>query len=195
MPEYSPRQIQKWLEDLRDGRLELNEDNMGLADATLVLLGFDQPMAPPLAPGYISPHFTLKEMCVTSTGLANIPNSDEVENIHQTADVLEKIRSMLSDRPMTVTSAFRSEAVNSAVGGVSNSAHRLGLAADFVCPTFGTPKEIAQKLAPRMDELGLDQLIYENKGGAQWVHVGLSDSKPRHMALTITDAGTYNGIV
>jgi zinc D-Ala-D-Ala carboxypeptidase len=195
MPEYSTQQIREWLERLRSGVLELNDDNMGLADATLVLLGFDRPMPEPLPPGYITPHFTLKEMCVTFTGLANFPNSSEVENIQQTAGVLEKIRTILNNNPITVTSAFRSEPVNQAVGGVPNSAHRLGLAADFVCPGFGSPHEISLELKPHIAELGLDQLIYENKGGAEWVHVGLSDAKPRHMALTITDSGTFNGIV
>lgn len=194
MPTYTRAQIQTWLEDLRDGRLDLNEDNTGMADGTLILLGMDVPMPAPLPPGYITPHFRLSEMCVTSTGILNIPTPLEIDNIQRTAETLEKIRSLLLDKPITVTSAFRAEAVNRAVGGVPNSAHRLGLAADFVCPDYGTPRQIAELLQLSMRELQLDQLIYEDKGGSQWVHIGLSAGVPRQMALTITDAGTVPGI-
>ena len=42
---------------------------------------------------------------------------------------LEKVR-VLWGEPMVLTSAFRCDAHNSAVGGVKNSLHRLGQAAD-----------------------------------------------------------------
>jgi hypothetical protein len=108
---------------------------------------------------------------------------------------MEKIRTLLHDNPITITSAFRSEALNQAVGGVPNSAHRLGLAADFVSPGFGTPKQIAALISANKYDLDIDQVIYENKGGSEWVHVGLSEGVPRYQALTITDSGTQTGIV
>lgn len=191
MARYTKQQVSYWLSMLKDGELDLNDDNVGLAEAAFEYLGVAQE---PLAPGYITPHFTLAELCVTSTGLPNDPTPGEVDNIQRTAKVLEDIRVLLGSKPITVTSAFRSEAVNTAVGGVPNSAHRLGLAADFVCPGFGTPQYIARYLKSFIDKLDLDQLIYENKGGAQWVHIGLSTSAPRHQALTIDDSGTYTGI-
>jgi hypothetical protein len=78
---------------------------------------------------------------------------------------------------------------------VPNSAHRKGLAADFVIPGFGTPTEICNHLLGRIALLGLDQLINEKTGGSEWVHVGLSEDPPRYQALTITDSGTQIGIV
>ena len=65
-----------------------------------------------------------------------------------------------------------------------------GLAVDFSCPGFGTPKAICKKLEPHMRALGVDQLIHEYDS---WVHLGLSASEPRHMALTIDNKGTRHG--
>lgn len=192
MPRYSKDEVLQWLEELAEGTLDLEANNMQLASDAIEYF-YPQPVAP-LPPGYLTPHFTLAELCVTSTGLPNEPTPDEKTNLLLVANTLEVIRSLLGNNPIIVTSAFRSEAVNRAVGGVPNSAHRLGLAADFVCPAFGTPKEIALLLDPHIKGLALDQLIYEDKGGSQWVHIGMSNTAPRHMALTITDSGTVNGI-
>jgi hypothetical protein len=64
-----------------------------------------------------------------------------------------------------------------------------GLAVDFSCPGFGTPRAICKALEPHMKELGIDQLIHEYD---TWVHLGLRDP-PRHMALTIDTKGTRTG--
>ena len=65
-----------------------------------------------------------------------------------------------------------------------------GLAVDFICPGFGSPRAICKALEPHMRELGVDQLIHEFN---TWVHLGLSASAPRHMAMTIDNRGTRNG--
>lgn len=146
----------------------------------------------------LTPHFTLDEMIHSDTallnGFDNSPNSDELLNLQRVAETMEKIRALLDNKPVRVTSGFRSERVNQAVGGVWNSAHRLGLACDFVCPSFGTPKQVAKKLEPHIKELDIDQLIYETAGGAVWVHMGLSTSTPRAQALTFNAAGYTPGI-
>ena len=46
-------------------------------------------------------------------------------------EALEKIRTALGDRPLTIHSAYRPPAYNRQVGGVANSAHIDGLAADL----------------------------------------------------------------
>lgn len=68
-----------------------------------------------------------------------------------------------------------------------------GLAVDFICPEFGPPRAICNKLEPHLRELGVDQLIYEYDA---WVHLGLRplDMKPRHQMLTIDNKGTRHGI-
>lgn len=52
-------------------------------------------------------------------------------NIHKVATILQLVRSLYR-RPITITSGYRSRALNSAVRGVSNSKHLIGAAADIV---------------------------------------------------------------
>ena len=147
----------------------------------------------------LTEHFTLDEMTHSDTaqlnGFDNTPNDEERLNLLHVAETMEKIRALLGNKPIRITSGFRSERVNQAVGGVWNSAHRLGLACDFVCPSFGRPEEIAKFLEPHIEELDIDQLIYETVGTAQWVHMGLSTSTPRNEALTFNAKGYTPGIV
>ena len=143
----------------------------------------------------LSEHFTLEEFTDSQTaarkGLNNIPaeHSQERKNLHRTAEVMEQVRTLLDSKPVLISSGYRSPQVNAAVGGSKSSAHMSGLAADFSCPGFGTPKHICKKLEPHMKELGIDQLIYEYD---TWVHLGLRDP-PRNQALTIDNKGTRSG--
>ena len=103
---------------------------------------------------------------------------------------LAEVRTLLGDKPVLVSSGYRNPQVNAAVGGSKSSAHMSGLAVDFICPGFGSPRAICKALEPHMRELGVDQLIHEFD---TWVHLGLSASAPRHMAMTIDNRGTRNG--
>jgi len=103
---------------------------------------------------------------------------------------MEEVRTILGDKPILVSSGYRSPAVNAAVGGSKSSAHMSGLAVDFSCPGFGTPRAICVALSPHMKKLGVDQLIYEYD---TWVHLGLTGGTPRHQALTIDNKGTRSG--
>jgi zinc D-Ala-D-Ala carboxypeptidase len=144
----------------------------------------------------LTPHFTLEEFTDSQTaarkGIPNVPpiGSPERANLMRTAEVMEQVRTILGDKPILISSGYRSPAVNSAVGGSKSSAHMSGLAVDFSCPGFGTPLAICKKLHPHMKELGIDQLIHEYD---TWVHLGLSAGDPRHQALTIDNKGTKHG--
>lgn len=145
---------------------------------------------------YLTDHFTLEELTHSQTAARNsIPNdlqpgSQEYENLQRMAVTMEEVRAILGDKPILISSGYRSHQVNTAVGGSKTSQHMNGLACDFICPTFGTPLEICQKLKPHMRELGIDQLIYEF---GTWVHLGLTTGKPRHQTLTIDTSGTRGG--
>src|SRR5262245_15071723 len=108
----------------------------------------------------LTPHFTLEEFIVSQTaarlGLPNMPTGQERTNIQRTAEIMEKVRTILGDRPLLISSGYRSPQVNKAVGGSSTSAHMSGLAVDFTVPGFGTPIEICHKLTPHMPELAID---------------------------------------
>ncbi len=146
----------------------------------------------------LTQHFTLAELTASSKarslGLDNTPPPELVPRLVRTAEMLERIRTTLGV-PVIVTSGYRSQAVNRAVGGVTTSDHTQGHAADFVAPGFGTPEQIARSLAPLVDLLGIGQLIYEHIGGKAWVHVSTrTPEKPANRVITITAKGTALGI-
>lgn len=144
----------------------------------------------------ITEHFSLKELTRSETarrlGLQNTPSSAEMANIQYTAEQLEKIRAYVG-RGIVVTSCFRSERVNKAVGGSPTSAHRFGLAAD--CDAIGlTSLAFAKEIIKMRDEgkIKFDQLILEfpERGDGAWVHVGFRRNSPmRNQILTATKKG------
>lgn len=142
----------------------------------------------------LTPHFHLSEFTRSSTaqrfGDANQPNAQELANLKRLAECLEQVRAHLGGHPIIITSGFRNERVNRAVGGVPNSAHRLGLAADFTVPRFGSVLATCQAIA---DAPGLcfDQLINEYD---RWIHLGLRQAGDRRQLLTIDNRGTRLGL-
>jgi hypothetical protein len=146
----------------------------------------------------LSAHFTLAELTASNTakrlGIDNRPPPEHMAALALTAEMLERVRSLLQC-PVIVTSGYRCMALNVAVGGVTSSDHARGQAADIVAPGFGTPYEVAKKLAPFVSMIGVGQLILEGVKGKQWVHVStrMAD-KPSNRVITITDAGAQSGI-
>jgi zinc D-Ala-D-Ala carboxypeptidase len=110
----------------------------------------------------LSPNFTLAELTRTDTGLDNTPkNANEWANLKQLAMNLEHVRAIIG-KPVIITSAFRSEAVNRKVRGSLTSHHRFGFAADFVIQ--GTAVfEVVSILDKSW--LHFDQLINEQEKG------------------------------
>jgi hypothetical protein len=148
-------------------------------------------------PRSLSDHFSLEELILSQTaareGIDNNPPADIVKNLRKLANTLEKIRSLLGNVPILVSSGYRSPKLNLAVGGSKNSAHMSGLAADFTAPSFGTVMQVARKIST--SDIAFDQLIYEF---GSWVHIGLaSDSaEPRLEKLSIFGGTGYlSGIV
>lgn len=131
------------------------------------------------------PLITLAQLLHSDTanqhGIRNRPLDEHLPNLQRLAGALHAIQSYLQ-QPLTITSAYRNADVNRLVGGVPASKHALGLAADFVCPAFGTPLEVASAIAA--SGLVYDQLIHEY---GRWVHFGLAPggTVPRAQLLTI----------
>ena len=120
----------------------------------------------------LSPHFRLSEFVLSQdgarAGLRNVPLASQVANLKRVANLLEQVRTLLGDKPLIISSGFRTPAINKLVGGSTNSAHMQGLAADFICPAYGAPHEICMAILD--SPLPFDQLIFEG----HWVHLGLS---------------------
>lgn len=138
----------------------------------------------------LSEHFTWDEVLASATarrlGLDNTLPEGLMRNVTRMAAFMEEVRHILGV-PLRVTSWYRSPAVNKAVGGVSSSAHQLGLAVDFQ-PQGMTLEEGFARVAE--SHLAFDQLIEERTAdGARWIHVGLTNGTPRGQVLRAHDTG------
>lgn len=147
----------------------------------------------------LTEHFTFDELTASTTatrlGLNNIPDGSALYQLTKLAEMLERVRAKLGV-PVTVTSAYRSPAVNKAVGGRTSSDHCKGMAADILAPRFGTAHAVAAAIAPHVSELGIGQIILEGINGKQWVHLSIDPvDNPVNRIITITDAGVKPGIV
>ena len=92
----------------------------------------------------LSKHFSLAELTVTTTGLANQPSSVEViERLRKVcANILEPVRDHFG-KAVVVHSGYRSPAVNAAIGGSKTSQHMKGEAVDFHVSGYSVHEVIA----------------------------------------------------
>jgi putative chitinase len=136
----------------------------------------------------LSEHFTFEELTHTDhREFDNTPNVEETENLTRLAGFLEQVKEVLGGKPIMVNSAFRSEAVNNAVGSRNTSQHRIGCAADLRVPGM-TPDEVVKAVIA--SGIGYDQIIREFD---RWTHISVPNTKdmtPRRQALIIDKSGT-----
>jgi len=136
----------------------------------------------------LSTHFALEEFTTSQSaarlGLDNTPPPEVVERLKNTALGLEMVRALLQ-APLHINSGYRSPIVNKAVGGVPNSQHVTGEAADIICPGFGTPAEVVRAIVSN-GSIPYDQCILEFNS---WCHISFGPLN-RHQALVIDHDGT-----
>jgi hypothetical protein len=136
----------------------------------------------------LSVHFTLEELTHTDhRQFDNTPNASELANLIRLAGLLEDVKILLGGKPVMVNSAFRSKAVNDAVGSKDSSQHRIGCAADIRVPGV-TPDEVVRAVIASGIEY--DQIIREFD---RWTHISVPSTAggaPRRQALIIDKAGT-----
>lgn len=127
--------------------------------------------------------FTIDELCRSETaqrkGINNTPTDNVRKNLTALVDnVLDPLRDWYG-KPIYVNSGYRCPALNKAVGGVANSQHLTGQAADIDTNNTAENRKLMKHIEENLD---FDQLIWEN-GGA-WVHVSYrSDGKNRRQVL------------
>ena len=130
----------------------------------------------------MTPNFTLAELtCTEHRKLDNTPNAQELANLKRLAEFLETVKTALGGKPVMINSAYRSKAVNDAVGSKDSSQHRQGLACDFRVPGMA-PDAVVRALL----NLPYDQIIREYDS---WTHISIAD-KPRGQRLIIDKLGT-----
>lgn len=99
--------------------------------------------------------------------------------VYLCAVVLEPLRKMIG-QPVRINSGYRSARLNKQVGGVPNSYHLTGRAADIYCESLSKARLI---LCCLRDIPQVDLAMIEKKRGF-WVHVQTSD-QPRRIIKTM----------
>lgn len=119
----------------------------------------------------LTPHFTLHEFMRSTTGerfnIENRASANEVMRLVKLAEYMERVRNLF-DRPVIVTSAFRSQEINRRVGGVVNSCHVQGYAIDFKISGISTAN-VCKAIVE--NNFKYHQLIDEF---SQWVHLSIN---------------------
>lgn len=134
----------------------------------------------------LAKNFTLTELTKSETatrfGIDNHPTHEIIENLRGLAEnVLQKVRYRFG--PVTVTSGYRSQAVNKKAGGSATSDHCKGFAADFEVPGVDN-KVLAEWVR---DNLKFTQLILEFYTGdpeSGWVHCSYNPANLKNQCLT-----------
>ncbi len=143
----------------------------------------------------LSPHFTLAELTKTSKGLTNVPDEEQVGNLRRVCRWLEKLRQRWNelygdgDDGITISSGFRSPAVNTAVKGSPDSNHLTGCAVDirsvgpeqafrYACMLL----DIFDLAREDFDEILLERAVYKDEKTHKtriswWVHFAV---RPKH---------------
>lgn len=129
-----------------------------------------------------SDFFTLEEFTRSSTAkklkIDNTPSDEVIRNIEYGVQmVLDPLRRMLQT-PITITSGYRCSELNKAVGGVSNSWHTKGNAADIRVKNEEEAKAIFQVLKTLPS---VDTVLFEHSANSIWMHVQWDmERTPRH---------------
>lgn len=110
-------------------------------------------------------------------GIDNTPNQEAINNLKEICEnVMQPLREWY-DKPINITSGYRSQKVNKAIGGSASSDHCLGRAIDFTLP-----KEDYQRVFDWLrTNVEFDQLI--NEFNFQWIHVSFRNGANRKQVL------------
>lgn len=137
--------------------------------------------------GQLSENFTLSEFIKSETankhGFAEQfqPPDNIVDNLEKLCiNVLQPLRKLIGQ--ITVSSGYRCQRLNTAVGGKNNSQHMTGHAADI--QFFDNGKLNNQMIVDTVmvNKIQFDQMIWEN--GGKWIHISFKEGKNRNQYFT-----------
>ena len=134
----------------------------------------------------ITKNFSMEELVASNTarmkGIDNTPDKEvEARLIQLAQQVLQPLRNRYG-KPIKISSGYRCQALNKAIGGVSTSQHLKGEAVDINNGQIENKKLFL--LASKMIKEGVitvGQLIDEK--GYKWLHISLPDNKHRNQIL------------
>ncbi len=130
----------------------------------------------------ITKNFTLEELSHSNTavarGIENIPDVQQQLNLTALAKrLLQPLRDIYNE-PFIINSGFRSQETNKAVGGVPNSQHTKGQAADV---QVKDPRKLLTALLK--SGLDFDQAILYQDGRNNFLHMSYNSGHNRKQVL------------
>ena len=146
----------------------------------------------------LSKHFKLEEFEKSSTairhGIENKAGSGEIKNLTDLCyAVLEPVR-IKFDKPVIITSGYRSPELCEAIGSKATSQHAKGQAVDFEIAGISN-LQVALWIQNNTD---FDQLILEfwkdGEPNSGWVHCSYVDGSNRKQVLTFAGKSYTNGL-
>lgn len=134
-----------------------------------------------MAKYFVFSEFTKSETA-KNLNIDNTPTEEYIyDNILELMRIMDKIRenwteyctlNYLPNPEIIITSGYRCEALNEAVGGSKTSAHRIGSACDFIAKN-GHNSDLFKVVQETIFNEGIpyDQLL--NEKDFSWIHLGL----------------------
>lgn len=141
----------------------------------------------------LSKNFTFDELCVTETGVENVPNETQKEKLFYVANLLlQPIRNTWGS--IHVNSGFRSELVNKKIGGSPTSQHMEGEAADIV-PLEASIDDVFTWCRQNLvfGQLILETIVF-NGTDIRWIHISLPRQNKPNMQVMAYKNGSYKNL-
>ena len=135
----------------------------------------------------LSKHFSLSEFersaTATKHGIDNHVPSQYIPTLEQLCkEILEPLRAF-AGQPIIISSGYRCPRLNTLVGGVANSQHLSGEAADLHLPSLAEGREWFHWIATYCS---YDQLLWERRGSTRWIHVSCRSDPRRNRGEALT---------
>ncbi len=134
-------------------------------------------------------YFCIEELTASATalreGIDNRPSKCAYHLLHVLVDqLLDPIREAWGE-PIVVSSGYRCKQLNALVGGVKNSHHILGCAADIIAGNRADHRKLFRLIVKMQLEgrIKFTQLIWEGDG--RWLHISYV---PGNLKCQVIDA-------
>lgn len=129
-----------------------------------------------------SDFFTLQEFIKSTTAerlkIDNTPSAEILRNLEYGVQMILDPLRRIHQQPIIINSGYRCAQLNKAVGGVQNSWHTKGNAADIHIKDENEAREIFNILKTLPS---VDTALFEHSRNSQWIHVQWDMTKtPRH---------------
>lgn len=137
----------------------------------------------------LTKNFTLEELLRSSTATRRgykeqfNPGPEVISNLQGLCtNILQPLREIIK-MPVFVSSGYRCERLNKAVGGVKGSQHLTGEAADLQAVGSMENRELFEAI--KNSKLAYDQLLWEygDENNPDWVHVSFSLRNRRQVLI------------